>query len=261
MPTIVGGGKLRDPRRRTMRNSVSLLTSTLSRREREAAGLPPSAMARQWTTSSRRLVRLALGSAVSNRSAKIRRSQAAMSQKKRRVRKISAIRTPAAGRSANRLRYWLCTRLQTLPHIGHRQTLAETLFPITKPPSSLVALSTTNPRGTSSATSNPCIALIPSPNQSQTGASTSSKVSQPPDWMQISPATGSLFHEKRHPLPPPVQIEFEPSARPIIRVAGAMREWVADVAQAPVRAAFLPRLPDWPSLPPLIWPLGFFRQN
>ncbi len=178
MPTIVGGGKLRDPRRRTMRNSVSLLTSTLSRREREAAGLPPSAMARQWTTSSRRLVRLALGSAVSNRSAKIRRSQAAMSQKKRRVRKISAIRTPAAGRSANRLRYWLCTRLQTLPHIGHRQTLAETLIPITKPPSSLVALSTTNPRGTSSATSNPCIALIPSPNQSQTGASTSSKVSQ-----------------------------------------------------------------------------------
>ncbi len=185
MPTIVGGGKLRDPRRRTMRNSVSLLTSTLSRREREAAGLPPSAMARQWTTSSRRLVRLALGSAVSNRSAKIRRSQAAMSQKKRRVRKISAIRTPAAGRSANRLRYWLCTRLQTLPHIGHRQTLAETLIPITKPPSSLVALSTTNPRGTSSATSNPCIALIPSPNQSQTGASTSSKVSQPPYSAQI----------------------------------------------------------------------------
>jgi len=55
-----------------------------------------------------------------------------MSQKKRRVRKISAIRTPAAGRSANRLRYWLCTRLQTLPHIGHRQTLAATLIPITK---------------------------------------------------------------------------------------------------------------------------------
>ena len=32
-----------------MRSSVSLLTSTLSRREREAAGRPPSAMARQCT--------------------------------------------------------------------------------------------------------------------------------------------------------------------------------------------------------------------
>jgi hypothetical protein len=123
-------------------------------------------------------VRLALGATVSNRSAKIRRSQAAVSQKKRRVRKISAIRTPAAGRSDSRLRYWLCTRLQTPPHIGHRQTLVATHIPITKPPSSLVALSTTNPRGTSSETSNSCMALIPSPNQNQTGASNSSNVSQ-----------------------------------------------------------------------------------
>lgn len=75
------------------------------------------------------------------------------------------------------------------------------------------------------------------------------------------PAISSEAASLPNPLPPPAQIEFEPSAQPIIRVAGAMREWVADVAQAPVRAAFLPRLPDWPSLPPLIWPLGFFRQN
>ncbi len=61
--------------------------------------------------------------------------------------------------------------------------------------------------------------------------------------------------------PPPAQIEFEPRARPIIRVAGAVREWVADVAQAPGRVAFLPRWPDWPSAPPLIRPLSFFRQN
>jgi hypothetical protein len=66
-------------------------------------------------------------------------------------------------RSANRLRYWLCTRLQTPPHIGHRQTLAETLIPITKPPSSLVALSTTNPRGTSSATVKPPHSSDPQP--------------------------------------------------------------------------------------------------
>jgi hypothetical protein len=60
-------------------------------------------------------------------------------------------------------------------------------------------------------------------------------------------------------LPPPAQIELEPSAPPVIRVAGAVGEWVADVAQAP--GAFLPRLPDWPSLPPLIRPLGFFRRD
>ena len=163
-----------------MRSSVSLLTSTFSRREREAAGLPPSAMARQWTTSSSRLVRLALGSTASNCSAKIHRAQAAASQKKRRVCKIRAIRTPAAGRSPSRLRYWLCTRLQTPPHIGHRQTVAAPLIAITKPSSSFIALSTTNPRGTSSETSNPCIALIPSPNQSQTGALISSNMSQSP---------------------------------------------------------------------------------
>ena len=185
MPTIAGGGQVRGPRRRTMRNSVSLLTATLSRRDREAAGLPPSAIARQCTTSSSRFVRLALGSTASNRSAKIRRAQAAASQKKRRVCKISAIRTPVAGRSASRLRYWLCTRPQTHPHIGQRQTDAEPLIAITKPSPSLVALSTTNPRGTSSETSNPSIALIPSPNQSQTGASNSSNVSQTPYSMPI----------------------------------------------------------------------------
>jgi hypothetical protein len=62
-------------------------------------------------------------------------------------------------------------------------------------------------------------------------------------------------------LPPPDQVEPESSARPIIRAAGAMREWVADVAQASGRVAFLPRLPDWPSMPPLVRTLGFFRQN
>ena len=62
-------------------------------------------------------------------------------------------------------------------------------------------------------------------------------------------------------LPLPAQIEPEPSARPIVRAADAMGEWVADVAQASGRVAFLPHLPDWASLSPLIHPLGFFRQN
>ena len=61
--------------------------------------------------------------------------------------------------------------------------------------------------------------------------------------------------------PPPAQIEFEPRARPIIRVAGEVREWVADVAQATGRVAFLPGLPDWSSAPPLVRTLSFFRQN
>jgi hypothetical protein len=63
------------------------------------------------------------------------------------------------------------------------------------------------------------------------------------------------------PLPPPPQIDPEPRARPIVRAADAMGEWVANVAQASGRVAFLPRLPDWASLSPLIHPLGFFRQN
>ena len=61
--------------------------------------------------------------------------------------------------------------------------------------------------------------------------------------------------------PPPAQIEAEPRPRPIIRVAGEVREWVADVAQASGRVVFLPGLPDWSSAPPLIRTLDFFRQN
>jgi hypothetical protein len=61
--------------------------------------------------------------------------------------------------------------------------------------------------------------------------------------------------------PPPAQIEFEPRPRPIIRVAGEVREWVADVAQASGRVAFLPGLPDWSSAPSLVRTLNFFRQN
>jgi hypothetical protein len=61
--------------------------------------------------------------------------------------------------------------------------------------------------------------------------------------------------------PAPAQLEFEPRARPMIRAASAFGGWVADVAQAPGRMAFLLRLPDWPSAPSLIRPLAFFRQN
>jgi hypothetical protein len=76
----------------------------------------------------------------------------------------------------------------------------------------------------------------------------------PPAIASETPALPDAF-------PPPAQIEPEPRARPIVRAADAMGEWVADVAQASGRAAFLPRWPDWASLRPLIRPLDFFRQN
>jgi hypothetical protein len=75
------------------------------------------------------------------------------------------------------------------------------------------------------------------------------------------PAIASETPALPHAFPPPAQIEPEPRARPIVRAADAMGEWVADVAQASGRAAFLPRWPDWASLRPLIRPLDFFRQN
>jgi hypothetical protein len=82
-----------------------------------------------------------------------------------------------------------------------------------------------------------------------------------PSLQSDLPAIASETPPLLDSLPPPAQVEPESSARPIIRAAGAMREWVTDVAQAPGRVAFLPRLPDWPSMPPLVRTLGFFRQN
>ena len=78
-----------------------------------------------------------------------------------------------------------------------------------------------------------------------------------PDPPAIASETPALLD----PLPSPAEIEPEQSKRPIVRVAGAVREWVTDIAQAPVRAVFLPHLPDWPSLPSVDWTLGFFRRD
>jgi hypothetical protein len=61
--------------------------------------------------------------------------------------------------------------------------------------------------------------------------------------------------------PSPAQIEFEPRPRRIFHIASAFGGWVADVAQAPARVAFIPRWPDWSSMPPLNRPLSFFREN
>ena len=82
-----------------------------------------------------------------------------------------------------------------------------------------------------------------------------------PGPQQVPPAVLSETPQLLASSSPPAQVEFEPRARPIIRVAGEVREWVADVAQASGRVAFLAGLPDWSSVPPLVRTLGFFRQN
>jgi hypothetical protein len=83
------------------------------------------------------------------------------------------------------------------------------------------------------------------------------EVSAPqPDPPAVAPENTPLLIAS----PPPAQIEFEPRARPIVRVAGEVRDWVVDVAQASGRVAFLPGLSDWSSAP-LVWTLGFFRRN
>jgi hypothetical protein len=58
--------------------------------------------------------------------------------------------------------------------------------------------------------------------------------------------------------PPPAQTEFEPSPRPIIRIAGEVRERVEDVAQASGHVAFLSGLLDWSSAPSFARTLNFF---
>jgi hypothetical protein len=90
------------------------------------------------------------------------------------------------------------------------------------------------------------------------------KKSAPAEALSLQADPPAIASETAPPLaslPPPAQIEPEPRAQPMIRFAGEVREWVADVAQAPGRVAFVPRLPDWPSAPSLIRPLAFFWQN
>jgi hypothetical protein len=85
--------------------------------------------------------------------------------------------------------------------------------------------------------------------------------SEAPPPPQAAPVVVSELPPLLASSPPPARIEFEPRPRRIFRVAGEVREWVADVAQASGRVAFLPGLPDWSSAPSRIRALNFFRQN
>ena len=85
----------------------------------------------------------------------------------------------------------------------------------------------------------------------------------PAEALAPEPAPPAIVSESPSvlaPSPAPAQFEFEPRARPMFRLAGAVREWAADVVQAPGRVTFAPHWPDWASPPP-IRPLAFFRQN
>jgi hypothetical protein len=98
--------------------------------------------------------------------------------------------------------------------------------------------------------------LTPKPAARKKSAPTEAPAPQ-----SASPAVASETPQLLPSSPPQAQIEFEPRGRPIIRVAGEVREWVADVAQATGHAAFLAGLPDWSSAPSLVRTLSFFRQN
>ena len=133
------------------------------------AGLPPSAMARQWITSSRRLVRLALGPTASNRSVKDP-PLASRSVAEEPTRPQNQRYSHACGRKICQLSSILAVHAATNLS-AHRASAngRRALYRDHEVGVASVVLSTTNPRGTSSETSNPCMALIPCPNQSQSG--------------------------------------------------------------------------------------------
>jgi hypothetical protein len=133
---------------------------------------------------------------------------------------------------------------------GSAATQVASLAP---PPLSLVDPPLPEPRP---AAQKAVVRLAPKPTARKRPASTEAPAPQP-DPPAVASETPPLMASS----PPPAQIEFEQRARPIIRVAGEVREWIADVTQASGRAAFLPGLPDWSSAPPLIRTLNFFRQN
>jgi len=133
---------------------------------------------------------------------------------------------------------------------GSAATQVASLAP---PPLSLVDPPLPEPRP---AAQKAVVRLAPKPTARKRPASTEAPAPQP-DPPAVASETPPLLASS----PPPAQIEFEPRARPMIRVAGEVREWIAEVTQVSGRVAFLPGLPDWSSAPPLIRTLNFFRQN
>jgi hypothetical protein len=152
-------------RRLTTRSRVSLLTGSINRLAKLAAGLPPSASPRWWTMHSSRAVRRdrVVRTSSPNRSAKIRRRQCGTSQTNRRV--ITRRRTclPADGRSATSRWYRLWIRRDLAPHNGHSAIPASDRTAKIIESDESLTLSITNPLGTSDEIRIPArMALIPS---------------------------------------------------------------------------------------------------
>ena len=165
MPATIRGSVRGRVRRLTTRSRVSLLTGSISRLAKLAAGLPPSASPRWWTMHSSRVVRRDRGGRTSspNRSAKIRRRQCGTSQTNRRVitRRLTCL--PADGRSATCRWYRLWIRRDLAPHNGHSAIPASDRTAKIIEPDESLTLSITNPLGISDEIRIPArMALIPS---------------------------------------------------------------------------------------------------
>jgi hypothetical protein len=133
---------------------------------------------------------------------------------------------------------------------GSNATQIASLAP---PPLSLVDPPLPEPRPAAQKTG---VRLSPKPAARKKPAPTEAPAPQPDPSAFVSQAPPPVASS-----PPPAQMEFEPSPRPIIRVAGEVREWVADVAQASGHVAFLLGLPDWSTAPSFARTPNFFRQN
>src|ERR1700729_3569451 len=151
MPTTVRGSVRSAVRRRTTRSNVSLLTGSISRLAKLAAGLPPSTSPRWWTTQYSRAVRRDRDGRTPspNRSAKIRRRQGGASQTNLRVITRRRISLPAQGKSAACLSYRLWIRLDLAPHNGHSAPPLSARTAIIIESDESLTLSITNPLGTS----------------------------------------------------------------------------------------------------------------
>jgi hypothetical protein len=166
-----------------------LLTGSISRLAKPAAGRPPSASPRWWTMQSRRAVRRADGAITpsSKRSANICLPHRTASHRNRRAMITSWALLPARGRSLTRRRYRLRTRRDAAPHDGHTPKLFVARTVITVLLSSQIALSITNPTGTRQERRNSwAIALIPSPGMQRQHHRTASKLSQSQNCMPIN---------------------------------------------------------------------------
>src|SRR3954452_11876058 len=127
-------------------------------------------------------VRRARGSSTSRakRSVKIRCSQSTASPWNRRTTTTNRTDRPAMGRSAKHRRYRLWTRRAFLPHPGQALVRLMARAVINVPASSLVAWTTTKPRGTKADGLKPCMALVPCVKPAQASTQTAPKLRQSP---------------------------------------------------------------------------------